>query len=169
MPFTPQSTARLHVIDHAAGEGEDLRSEIALYDFFDGSGVARRNHGHAGFDAVHARFGQPFGDADLVVFGEDDAGLLLAVAQRNVVKLDLLGEMELLTDGLGKFHGLTNHLSVFQGSRDMMIFLPQKVIAVQRADFSASGLTGLRGACPLSTRTTSSAALVCRSASDSSE
>jgi hypothetical protein len=39
-------------------------------------------------------FGQSFGDADLVVFREDDSGLLLAVSQRNVVKLDLLGEFK---------------------------------------------------------------------------
>ena len=46
------------------------------------------------FDAVYARFGKAFGDADLVILGEDDASLLLAVAQCHVVKLDVLREFE---------------------------------------------------------------------------
>ncbi len=79
----------LHVVDHAARERENLRTQLALDDLLDGRGVARRDHRHAGFDAVHAGFSQSFRDADLVVLGEDDAGLLLAVAQGDVVKLDL--------------------------------------------------------------------------------
>ena len=100
MPDHAAIDRALDVVHHAAGERENLRAEIALYDFFDGRGVAGRNHRHAGFDAVHAGFGQPFGNADLVVLGEDDAGLLLAIAQGDVVKLNLLGEMQLLANGV---------------------------------------------------------------------
>ena len=47
---------------------------------------------------MDSRFGKPFGDADLLVLGEDDAGLLLTVAQRDVVYLDVLGKTEVLDD-----------------------------------------------------------------------
>ena len=96
MPDDAAIHRALHVVHHAAREGENLRPEVALDDFLDRGGVARRHHRHAGFNAMHAGFGQRFGDADLVVFGEDDAGLLFAVAQRDVVKLDLLREMKLI-------------------------------------------------------------------------
>src|SRR5580704_14148260 len=49
--------------------------------------------------AMISGLGQRFGAPDLVVFGEDDAGLLFAVAQRDVVKLDLLRKMELIAHG----------------------------------------------------------------------
>src|ERR1019366_5692745 len=38
------------------------------------------------------------GDADFLVLAQDDAGLLLAIAQRDVVDLDVLGELEVLGD-----------------------------------------------------------------------
>jgi hypothetical protein len=85
----------LNVFFHAARKAEDLRSKIALDDGLDGLGVRRRHDRHAGFDAVHTGFGQTLGDANLVVLGHDDAGLLLAVAQGDVVNLDVLGEFEI--------------------------------------------------------------------------
>ena len=102
----------LDVVHHAARERENLRAEVALHDFLDGGGVARRHDGHARFDAVHAGFGEPLGDADFVVFREDDAGLLLAVAQRDVVKFDLLGKMKLLADGALKVPGADKPLDL---------------------------------------------------------
>ena len=57
-----------------------------------------RDDRHAGFDAVHAGFRQRLGDADLFVLGEDDAGLLFAVAQSDVMNLDVLRELEVLGD-----------------------------------------------------------------------
>jgi hypothetical protein len=89
----------LHVIYHATGERENLGTELALDDLLDGRGVARLDHRHPGFDTVHAGFSQPFGDADFIVLGEDDASLLLAIAQCDVVKFDLLREMKLRADG----------------------------------------------------------------------
>jgi hypothetical protein len=47
---------------------------------------------------VHAGFRQAFRDADLFIFGKNDTGLLLAVAQGDVVDLDVLGELEVLGD-----------------------------------------------------------------------
>ncbi len=73
---------------------------------------------------MHARFGQAFGNPDLLILGEDDAGLLLAVAQGNVVKLDLLGEMELLDHRLGKVPRADEPLIGFPGfSRHEISFL----------------------------------------------
>jgi len=69
---------------------------LRLDDGLDGCGVGWRDDRHAGLDAVHAGFRQTFGDADFVVHGHDDAGLLLAVAQRDVVHFDVLGELEIL-------------------------------------------------------------------------
>ena len=48
----------LDVLFHAAREREYLRAQIALDDFLDRLVVGRRDDRHAGFDAVHARFGQ---------------------------------------------------------------------------------------------------------------
>ena len=161
----------LHVVHHAAREREDLRTQVALHDFLDRRRIARRHHRHAGFDAVHAGFGQPFGDADLVVLGEDHAGLLLAVAQRDVVKLHLLGEMQLLAHRLREIPRADIPLICLPGFLCHMLIVPfvHKKFYRVAAAFKASGLTGFFGACPLSTRTTSSAALVCSSSSDSSE
>ena len=96
MPEHPAIDGALDVVHHAAGEGEDLRPQVSLDDFLDRGSIARRHHRHARFNAMNTGFGQRFGDPDLVVFREDDAGLLFAVAQRDVVKLDLLREMELI-------------------------------------------------------------------------
>src|SRR5215469_1321729 len=92
----------LHIVNHAAGKRENLGAELAPDDFLDGGGIAGRYNRHAGFNAVHARFSQTFGDANLVVHGEDHAGLLLAIAQRDIMELDLLGEMKLLANRLLK-------------------------------------------------------------------
>ena len=158
----------LDVVHHAARKGENFRAEVALHDILDGRGVTGRNHGHARFDAVHAGFGQSFGDADLVVLREDHAGLLFAVAQRHVVKLNLLRELK-----IGIYCGIK-----IPRAYEPLICLPRCIghddfllmkLFYLRALANASGFTGLRGAWPERTRTTSSAAFVCNSSSDSTE
>ena len=83
----------LHVVHHAARKGKNLRSQITLYDLADGGFITWRDRRHSGFNALDAGLGQSFGDANLVVLGKDHAGLLLAVAQGNVMKLYPLGEL----------------------------------------------------------------------------
>ena len=48
--------------------------------------------GHAGLDAVDLQRVELLGDGHLFLAPEDHAGLLLAVAQGDVMNLDLLGE-----------------------------------------------------------------------------
>ena len=95
MPSTPQSTARLTSSfmqrERRRSVGPRLRLTISLM-----ASLSWRHDRHAGFDAVDAGLGQPFGDANLIVLAEDHAGLLLAVAQRDVVDLDLFGELKIL-------------------------------------------------------------------------
>ena len=78
----------LHVGHHAAGEGEDLGVEIRLHDRLDRRSVLGRDDRHARLDSIDARSGELAGKRELVVGVEGDPGLLLAVAQRNVVKAD---------------------------------------------------------------------------------
>jgi hypothetical protein len=85
----------LHVVDHAAGKGENLRAEVSLHDLLDRRFVAWRHHRHPGLNPVNPGFRQRLRDPDLVILCEDDAGLLFAVTQRDIVKFDLLREMEL--------------------------------------------------------------------------
>ena len=121
MPDTPQSTARFTSStmqrENAKICGPRLRltiSLIAAVSLGDTTGMP------ASMRCTPAS-ASAFGDADLVVLGEDDAGLLLAVAQRDVVKLrSASGNEAARARRRLKFHGLTNHLSVFQGSCDMM-------------------------------------------------
>ena len=50
------------------------------------------HRGHARFDAVDAQRVELLGDRDLFLAAEDDRRLLLAVAQRDVVNLDVAAE-----------------------------------------------------------------------------
>jgi len=77
----------LDVIDDAARERVDLRREPAARDLAYGGFVGRRDGRQTGLDPLHARLGEFLGDPDLVVLREDDAGLLLAVAEGHVVHL----------------------------------------------------------------------------------
>src|SRR5215471_5624086 len=110
---------------------------------------------------MNARRSQTFGDPDLVVFREDDARLLLAVAQRDVVKLYLSRKMKLLPHRIREVPGADVPFIGFPG------FLRHELCVPWFFYFML--LTGFRGACPVRTRATSSAALVCRSTRDSSE
>ena len=89
----------LHIVDHASGERENLRTEVPLHDLLDRRFVAGRHHGHSGFDPMNAGCRQALGDPDLFILGEDDSRLLFPVAQSDVVKFNLLGEMQLALNG----------------------------------------------------------------------
>ena len=49
--------------------------KLALDDFLDRQLVFLGNRRHAGFNAMHARFGQQFGDANLIFLAEGHAAL----------------------------------------------------------------------------------------------
>ena len=91
---------------------------------------------------MHAGFRQAFGDPDLVVFGEDDAGLLLAIAQGDVVDLDLLGEMELSADGVVEVPGADKPFICFPGFLRHGTFLQISLRFVARGfrDFRVDGI-----------------------------
>ena len=93
------------VVYHAARKAKNLRSEIALGDFFDGRLVGRRNSRHTRFDAMDPGFRERLGDGDLVVLVENDPGLLLAIAQGDVVYLDLARKIKAGADFFGKVPG----------------------------------------------------------------
>ena len=80
---------------HAAAEGIDIRTQVALDDGLYGAEIVLGYGGKTRFDAVDAGFGQGLRNADLVIVGVGDGGLLLAVAQRNVVNLDGFREVEI--------------------------------------------------------------------------
>ena len=65
--------------------GEDRGVETQVDDLLDGRLLVAAHRGDADLDLVHADLVEQLGDADLLVVGEDDAGRLLAVAQRGVV------------------------------------------------------------------------------------
>ncbi len=88
----------LDVADDAAGEREDLRLQAEGGDVRDRGAILRRDGRHAGLDAVDAHGRQLLGDGHLLFAAEDDLGLLFTVAQRDVVHLDVLGEVERLAD-----------------------------------------------------------------------
>ena len=88
----------LHVVDHAAGEGVDLRREPHLHHLADRRLVGGRDRWEAGLDAVDAGLGERLGDPELVVLREHDARLLLPVAQGHVVDLDRGRQVERLAD-----------------------------------------------------------------------
>ncbi len=85
----------LDVGDHAARKGEDLRAELTLHDLPDRGLIGLGHGGHPRLDAVHAGFGELFRDPNLVVLGKHHSCLLLAIAQGDVMKGDLLGKLEL--------------------------------------------------------------------------
>ena len=57
-PLTPVSTARLTSSFMQRAKEKICGPEVALDDFLDRLVVGRRHDRHAGFDAVHAGFGQ---------------------------------------------------------------------------------------------------------------
>ena len=82
----------LDVVDHAAREREHAGREPGRGDAANRLGVLRRDGRQSGLDPLHAGLGELLGDRDLLVGVELDARLLLAVAQRDVVELDLRGQ-----------------------------------------------------------------------------
>ncbi len=84
----------LNILHHAACQGKDLGTELAAgnrpHSFLVVPGDGRR----ARLDAVYTQLRQCLGDAHFIVFGEQDAHLLLPVPQRQVVDLDPIGKRE---------------------------------------------------------------------------
>ena len=88
----------LDLFGDAAREGEDFRLQSEGGDVLDGGFVLLGDGGHAGFDAVDAEGIELLGDGHFLFAAEDDGGLLLAVAQGDVVNLDFRGESIFLGD-----------------------------------------------------------------------
>ena len=86
----------LDVSRYAAAERENLGAEVQIDDGFHRFLVLPRHGRHAGLDAIDAQLGELLGNGDLVFDGKDDAGRLLALAQRHVVNLDLAIDFEIL-------------------------------------------------------------------------
>jgi hypothetical protein len=89
---------QLHVRRKAPCKGEDLGRQAQGHDVLDGGFVFSRYGRHARLDPVYARFGQLPRDGHFFVTAEDDAGLLFAVPQGDVVDLDRFGERHSLSD-----------------------------------------------------------------------
>ncbi len=86
----------LHVVHHTTGETKDLRTQVPFYDLFD-RGLVRGRYGrHTRLDTVYPHLGQLLCNPYLILFGEDDPGLLLAVAQSDIMDPHLFGGLEIL-------------------------------------------------------------------------
>ena len=94
----PRLERELDVGDHATGEGEDPRGEPGRGDPLHRLEVGRRDGREPGLDAVDAGLGERLGDPHLLVGGEDDAGLLLAVAEGDIVHRHPRGRRHVLPD-----------------------------------------------------------------------
>ncbi len=105
----------LHIVNHATRESKDLGSQIPRDDLSDRCRIIGRDDGHAGLNAVDAGFSQRLGNANLVILGEGNAGLLLAVSESDVMDLDLVREVEGSLDLLGKIPGAHKPVFGFPG------------------------------------------------------
>ena len=92
-PFDPGVGGPFHIFGHAPGEGKYLGIQPHLGDDLDGFGIGGGDGGHAGLYALHSRFAEHGGDADLVILGEYHSGLLLAISEGDVVDLHSTGEV----------------------------------------------------------------------------
>ena len=88
----------LDLFGDAAGEGEDFGLQAQRGDILNGRFVLLGDGGHAGFDAVNAEGIELLGDGHFFLAAEDDGGLLLAIAQGDIVDFDLGGEVIFLGD-----------------------------------------------------------------------
>ena len=95
---TAASLDDLDLFGDTAGEGEDFGLQAQRGDILNGRFVLLGDGGHAGFDAVHAEGIELLGDGHFFLAAEDDGGLLLAIAQGDIVDFDLGGEVIFLGD-----------------------------------------------------------------------
>jgi hypothetical protein len=79
---------------HAARKAPDFRLEICFENALNGLGVFFRNAGKARFNPSNAELRQLACDFKLVIRGKADAGRLLAIAKRRVVKANGLAAVE---------------------------------------------------------------------------
>ena len=97
-PLQPTSLTTLISSGMQREKREDFGLEAQRGDVGDGGLVLRRHGRHAGLDAVDAERIELLGDRDLLLAAEHDGRLLLAVAQRDVVNLDVWGERVVFPD-----------------------------------------------------------------------
>ena len=116
-PLDPAVDGEFDVAHHAPAEGIDLGGNPGRCDPLDRIRVGGRYCGKAGLDAMDPGFGQRLGDPQLVVGGELDSGLLLAVAQRDIMNLEIGRQMENFGD-LGQ---------VVPGAGEPLVGLPRLV------------------------------------------
>jgi len=91
----------LNLIRNTAGERKNLGFQPERRDVGDCRLVLLGDGRHAGLDAVDAHRVELLGDGDLFLTPEDDGRLLLAIAQRDVVNLQIFLETGVLP-GLGQ-------------------------------------------------------------------
>ena len=88
----------LNFLGNAAPEGEDLRLQSEAGDILNRGLVLFGDGGHARLDAVDSQCIELLGDRDFFFPPENHGGLLLAVAQGDVVQLDLRVKIKILFD-----------------------------------------------------------------------
>ena len=95
----PAVLGELHVLLHAAHEAVDLALQTAALDLRadlpDRVGVLFERGRGARLDAMHTGLCELEGEGYLLILRQDDARLLLTVAQCGVEDLDVLGELQL--------------------------------------------------------------------------
>ena len=94
--FAPAGLHHLDFFGNAAGERQDLRLQAERGDVGDRGLVLLGHRRHAGLDPVDAQRIELLRDRHFLLAAEDDGGLLLAVAQRDVMNLDLRREVVVL-------------------------------------------------------------------------
>src|SRR5260370_17718415 len=98
---------------NAARKAPDFRVQICREDALDGLRVFFRNTGKARFNSSKPEFGELGRDFELVLGGKADAGRLLAVAKRRVVK----------TNGLAAVESLLNDINLVEWGSPNLICL----------------------------------------------
>ena len=79
---------RLHVRVDGAGEAPDLGPQAGVPDQLDRPPIVRRHAREAGLDPLDAELVETARELELVLWRQDDADRLLAVAERRVVEAD---------------------------------------------------------------------------------
>ncbi len=106
------------VVFRGAGEAGDDGAFDLLGDAFDAFEVALGGDGEAGFQDVHAEFGQGFGHAEFFVDVHGEAGRLFAVAQGGIEDDNaVFGDVAEIGVGDGHFSGVRFLNAVMDGVR----------------------------------------------------
>ena len=114
-PFAAAGFYYLNFLGNAAPEGEDLRLQPEAGDVLNRGFVLFGDGGHARLDALDSQRIELLGDGHFFLAPENHGGLLLAVAQRDVVQLDLRGKIKILLDLRQKTPGADKPFVRFPG------------------------------------------------------